>query len=210
MLMLASSLAHGAATSSTDCGSLANHYGPYDYTNPDHFHNRLPVVEQHHFTSKVENLISGESATLEQDLNYTLRTFPNHHRALWSVARLQLKTPRPLGGDPTYLTAECYFERAIQFSPQDGTARMVYGIYLHKKGEHANALAQYKDALQLMPNSSEAHYNVGLLYLDMNNMVAAREHAEKAYSMGYPLQGLKNRLVQAGQWKPPADSGKNR
>jgi hypothetical protein len=28
----------------------------------------------------------------------------------------------------------------------------------------------------------------------------AREHAERAYELGHPLQGLRNRLRRAGHW----------
>ena len=67
------------------CGSLENAYGPYDYRTDRG--NRLYLVESAHFTPVVESLISGLSGPLGAELDYTLRAFPNHHRALISDAR---------------------------------------------------------------------------------------------------------------------------
>src|SRR4051812_47506028 len=61
------------------CGSLANPYGPFDYrTSKD----KLDIVEGAHFTPDVETLRSGSTGSLGADIDYTLRTSPNHHRAL--------------------------------------------------------------------------------------------------------------------------------
>lgn len=181
-----------------DCGSLENAYGPFNYTDPDHFNNKLGVVERFHFTSKVESLIEGESGALALDIDYTLRAFPNHHRALWSAAKLQLQQ----GWSPAahYFSAECYFDRAMRFQPTDGMVRMIYGVYLHKKHAYKDALARYQEALELTPDSSEVYYNMGLLYIDTKDFTNAKIAAEKAYGMGYPLPGLKNQLTRAGYW----------
>ncbi len=40
-----------------DCGSLENAYGPYDYTNPDHRANKIPIVEGAHFQPEIEALL---------------------------------------------------------------------------------------------------------------------------------------------------------
>ncbi len=187
-----------------ECGAIENAYGPYDYTDASDRKERLPIVEQFHFTPDVENLRRGRSDTIIGDLDYTLRAFPNHHRALSSMAKYQLAHPN--SGVPPYRSAECYFDRAIRFRSSDGTARMIYGIYLLKRGDRQAALKRYEEALALMPESAEVHYNLGLLKLDLKQVDAARQHAEKAYALGYPLQGLKNKLKRMGAWseKPAA------
>lgn len=179
------------------CGLLDNAYGPYDYTNPVHRRDNLPIVEHFHFTPSVESLRAGRSDTVAGDLDYTLRAFPNHHRALFSVARLQLQEKR---ANPLYYTADCYFDRAMRMAPEDGKVRMIYGIYLARKGDREAALVRYREALTLMPDSPEVNYNVGLLYADMKQLELAKQHAIKAYQAGYPLPGLRNRLVRAGVW----------
>lgn len=181
-----------------DCGKISNPYGPFDYTNPVHVSENLPIVEKFHFTPEVEGLIRGKSDNIPGDLDYTLRAFPNHHRALYSMAKYQLTHERP----PVthYYTAECYFIRAMKFKPEDAKVRLIYGIYLHKKDQLEEAEKRYLEALEMLPESGETHYNLGLLYTDMKKYEKAKEHAKKAYDSGYPLPGLKNRLIRAGQW----------
>lgn len=180
-------------------------YGPFDYTNPQHFRDKLPIVEDYHFNSDVENLRAGMGNNVypSVELMYVLRSFPNHHRALnamgrlWREARVENSIP---AGIPPRNTAEYYFEKAHKFSPRDGTVLLLYGIHLHQSGKKEEALERYKQAEQLMPGSPELHYNLGLLYLSMNNVKMARSYATKAYNEHYPLQGLKKKLIRAGAW----------
>ncbi len=189
--------------------SLSAHaYGPFDYTNPDHYREKLPIVEGYHFNSDVENLRAGmTSAYVVTDITYVLKVFPNHHRALNSMARLWRQYRKenliPPGSDPRK-TPEYYFKRAINFAPKDGTARMLYAIHLHRSGKLQEALVRYKEAELLIPNSPELHYNLGLLYLSMNKTNRAREYAVKAYNKHYPLQGLKRKLKKIGAWNDGA------
>ena len=182
-----------------DCGQLANRYGPYDYTNQEHKVKRLPVVERAHFTPVVERLERGSTGLLADDLDYTLRAFPNHHRALYAMAKYQIANGYPL--EATYYSADCYFHRAIRFKPDDGIVWMLYGIYKHKVKKHNEALEKYKSALKLMANSAELNYNVGLLYADMQMYDQAAKHAREAYKLKFPLPGLRNLLKEKGYWK---------
>ncbi|MEL7448527.1 MAG: hypothetical protein AAFN78_04915, partial [Pseudomonadota bacterium] len=93
--LLASAQA-GAARPKEDCGPLQNAYGPFDYTNPDHVAKKLDRVERAHFDKGVENLKghltnAGGKAQLKGDIAYTLRAFPNHHRALYAMIRLHIQ-----------------------------------------------------------------------------------------------------------------------
>jgi Flp pilus assembly protein TadD len=177
-----------------ECGALENAYGPYDYIDASDRKDRLPIVEQFHFTTDVENLRRGRSDTIIGDLDYTLRAFPNHHRALNSMAKYQLA--HPTSGVPPYRSADCYFDRAMRFRSNDGTVRMIYGIYLLKRGDRQAALKRYQEALALMPESAEAHYNLGLLQLELKQVSEARQH-----------QGLKNRLKRMGAWNEQPAAG---
>jgi tetratricopeptide (TPR) repeat protein len=80
----------------------------------------------------------------------------------------------------------------------------IYGVYLAKKGDREQALVQYKNALELVPDFAEAHYNIALLYADMKRYDLANEHAQEAYNLGVPLPGLRKRLQDLGVWKPIA------
>jgi hypothetical protein len=181
------------------CGTLQNAYGPYDYSNPTDVADRLPIVEINHFTPDVENLIKGITGPVPIELDYTLRAFPNHTRALWSMARYQLEHPwRP---SDRYRSIECYFARALAFKSDDATVWMVKGMYSARKGDHAGAIKEYDRAEKLQPGIVEVSYNAGLSYFAVKNYAKARELAEKAYGQGYPLPGLKNKLIGVGEWR---------
>lgn len=170
-----------------------------DYNDPTD-REGLTVVEQFHFTPSVESLVKGASGPLGGDIGYTLDHFPNHHRALAAMMKLALreKNRKPPGAR---YTIDCYFERATRFRPNDARVRTLHGSYLLAIGRQDDALEQLEKAAVLEPANPTAHYNLGLLYLQKQQYDKARASAHLAYKMGFPLPGLKNKLVAAGQWK---------
>lgn len=183
---------------SAGCGELANAFGPYDYRSAADRMN-LPIVENNHFTPKVESLTGGITGSLGGDIDYTLRAFPNHLRALAAMGRLAIrdKTSRPTGA---HYSVECYFERALRFRPSDGLVYMVYGDYIAKLGNVDKSLELMKKAVELAPNDATANYNLGLMYLRKKDYGQAKTYATKAYALGFPLPGLRNKLMEAGAW----------
>lgn len=184
------------------CKGEPQGYGPFDYTNPKDVQNHLGVVQTYHFTPEVERLQRGKSGSLLSDLDYVLRAFPNHHRALYALIRFTTdpatKDKRGSEIGHLYSQPECYLQRALVFRPNDGRVEMLYGIYLHKLGKLADAEKHYRRATELMPQNSEAWYNLGLLLTDEKKFAEAVPVAEKAYAYGYPLDGLRRRLAAAG------------
>ena len=193
-------IAHiGYAGAFESCGPLQNAYGPFDFwTDKD----KLPIVEGAHFTPEVESLRSGKSGRLGGDIDYTLRAFPNHPRALFSMMRLgeRERTERPAG---TTYTIDCYLERAVRFRPNDAMAQLIYGIYLAKHKRQAEALKHLEVAEQFAGDSANVNYNLGLVYLDLGRYDQALKYAHTAYRLGFPLPGLRNRLQEAGRWRDP-------
>jgi hypothetical protein len=195
----------GKDLSGSPCQGLEQGYGPFDYrkyvnARPG-IETPLRIVERVHFTPKVESLASGSTSSMgpEGDLDYTLRACPNHHRALrsvieWATTGIDGTSRQP----PLKTPPECYLQRAMAYQPQDPSIPLLYGIYLHRLNRYEQAKAMYEQALRLQPNSSEAHYNLGLLLTDMEDYGSARKHADLAYRAGYPLPGLRNRLEQVG------------
>jgi tetratricopeptide (TPR) repeat protein len=207
--MLAPTLAGGAAPGPAhpECGdahdSLA---GPYDYRTMDPKMRR--EVEEHHFTPQVQMLMHGESTRIRgvrgvgRDISYTLHLMPNHPQALLAMMRLaeREKTLRAPGA--RYPVA-CYFERAIGFVPNDYNVRVLYGVYLAKNGDPGEARKQLEAATQHAPNDASVQYNAGLAYFDLKDFDKAREHARRAYSLGFELPGLRRKLEAQGKWAPP-------
>ena len=199
-------LALALPASAQECGPLrgSGQYGPYDYrTDKD----KLPVVEDHHFTPVVETLVRGQEGTLGSDLDYTLRAFPNHSRALVAMMKLgeKEKTARPAGAN---YPVECYFERAMQFRPTDRAVRVIYADYLGKTGKKTEAINQLLGVQEMDgPKNPYVPYEIGLLYFDLGDFEKSLAFAHRAYRQGATLEGLKNRLLRAGKWRdPPADA----
>jgi hypothetical protein len=183
------------------CGAIEkSDNGPYDYRLVRD--NRLHVVEQNHFLPKVESLVSGNTGSLGADIDFTLRAFPNHHRALLSMMRLseRLKTPKPVGAN---YSVECYFDRALRFQPTDNTARMIYATYLTKMGRTADVLKQLDIVGKTAEDNPFTHYNMGLIYFDVKEYDRALAEAHIAYSLGFVRTELKDQLVSVGKWKEP-------
>jgi tetratricopeptide (TPR) repeat protein len=177
-------------------------YGPFDYSqrqsiDPHH----LDIVEGAHFTSEVENLVAGHSGYLDGDLDYTLRAWPNHHRALLSIARYQFKINSKLAKGKLITPPECYFQRAINFSPKDAVTASLYGYYLRETRHFKDAALAYEEALKLAPNTAKIEYAYSLLLIDLKQYDNALIQAKNAYQHGRPPQGLKNILIKLGVWK---------
>ena len=159
----------------------------------------LYTVESNHFNQNVETLRSGMSAYIGAELHFVLHRFPNHPRALAALMRLsdREKLDRPKGA---YETVECYLWRAVVWSPDDATAKALYGIHLLNKQRLDDALELLNEANELNPDSANVHYNLGLLFVQKKDYEKAMLHAKKAYALGFPLPGLKEKLRQAKAW----------
>lgn len=178
-----------------------NGIGPWNYLNAhDRNHpKRIPIVERYHFNSDVQTGRRGQNGTVLGDLHYTLNMVPNHHRALYSLINYHLKH-KPIV--PFTRSVDCYLQRARTFEPKDGTVHMLEGIYAARLDQLERAELSYQRALEIMPDSAELHYNVGLLYFELGRYAAANEHAVKAYSLGSQLPGLRRKLIRKGAWDP--------
>ena len=187
------------------CGSLENGFGPYDYR-VERGQN-LRLVEGAHFTPAVEGLLRGNTAkTPGGDLDYTLRAYPNHHRALMSVMRYSEKLNSPHPRDLRY-SVECYFDRAVRFRADDPIVRMIFATFLaHQKKRMPDALKQLETARELAKDNAFTHYNIGLIYLDLKEYDRALAQAHVAYALGFTQPALREGLVAAGRWKEPDPS----
>lgn len=206
--------ARGAAI----CGSLQNNNGPYEYR-PDHYRpapldrvpqsEKLRIVETNHFSAGVAALVKGQTARHPGvDLDFMLREFPNHHRglaALLKVARGGLNIA--MVGLP--LPAECYFDRALRFAPNDTVARLLYAQFLILRSRTEEANAEIDSAVSYAEESLLTHYNCGLMYFEAKNFEAALRQAHYVYARGFEATPLEKQLRAVGQWREAAtDSAK--
>ncbi|WP_116364713.1 tetratricopeptide repeat protein [Parahaliea mediterranea] len=188
----------GTTFRGTPCRGEWMNYGPYDYLQRNAIPEKLTIVERHHFTPAIEQLVAGEKVV--PNIDYTLRAWPNHHRALYSIIRVYLMGNVRLGQHKGS-TPECYLQRALNYSPEDPVAHMLFGIYLQRKGKTEQAMKMYQQAEKLDPMNMQVKYNLGLLFARQGDYVAAREYARQVYNAGFPLAGLRERLQSANQWQ---------
>jgi tetratricopeptide (TPR) repeat protein len=181
-----------------DCGPLANSFGPYDYRTASV--GTLKMVEDYHFTPKVERLVAGQSGEIDGDLDYTLRVFPNHHRALLSLAKfsIQKKTTKLVN---MHYRVPCWFERGMRYAPTDGEVHAVYGYYLTRLGKNEEALEALQRAIELGSDSGNTYYNLGLVQVSLKKYDEALANAKIARERGFTLPGLKRKLEALGRWR---------
>jgi len=190
-----------AAQQASACGPLENAFGPFDYRKPHP--NEKHLVESAHFTSVVESLIRGTTNRLPGgDIAYTLRAFPNHHRALIATVRLaqREKTDKPA---QLVYTVDCWFERATRFQPDDPVVRMIYASWLGPRGRREEAMAQLAQAERVAGDNAFTHYNLGLSYLELGAFDRALTKAHHAQALGMVRPDLADRLRASGHWREP-------
>lgn len=199
IVAFAAFLAAGSAQAANFCGPIKNAYGPYDYRKAASLTNEFDLVHGAHFTPEVENNIKGNASYIAGDIDYTLRAWPNDPRALAAMSRQSMieKTLKPRGAN---YPVDCYFLRAFQFAPDDGTPHAVYGNHLMATGKSDLAMAEFKRAVALDPENPTINYNAGLAYFQAKDYDKALLHAKKAYALNFPLPGLKNKLASVGKW----------
>ncbi|CAG0956398.1 hypothetical protein ANRL3_00578 [Anaerolineae bacterium] len=167
-------------------GGAHQGYGPFDYiTQKD----KLPVVEGAHFTPKVAALISGERSYLAGDLDYTLRAFPNHHRALESLIELALRSKTTSIPNMTF-SVPCFLIRASKFVPTDGLVNALYANYLSRIGQKELAKSEAELAIKKTPNNPRVAYNIGLAYFYLGDYKSAKEYSDMAKKLGSSAVGL--------------------
>ena len=162
-------------------------------------------VEGAHFTAGVRQGKYGNAGSLEGDLDYVLRHFPNHPQALYVMGNLQAKdhfNPRRRSDRKDYFfwSIDCYLKRAIELNNSYASTYLVAAILMHKRKDYKNAEINYKKAIALDSENVESYYNLGLLYFDMKLYEKAKENAVKAYEGNYPLLGLKQKLKNSNHW----------
>lgn len=176
------------------CGEIyTRHYGPYDYRTE---RDRLRIVEEAHFSPQIQAL-AGSEWDLAGNLNYTLKSAPNHHRALVAVVRFGEKF-KSEQTEHLEFPIECYFNRALRFRPDDTVVRALYAQYLGKRGRKADAIQQLDAAIPLAVENPLSQYNIGLVFFELKEYQRALQQAQRAREMGFERPELMEQLRKVG------------
>lgn len=156
----------------------------------------LEAVAQLHVRPGQEHFRGRRYELAFNEARFILKLFPNHPQGLVLLAQIceQWRSPR--------CGVEEAFQTAIAVNPKASGTYTTQGIYLHRKHRYADAIASFKQALELDPDSLNANYSIGLAYLEMKQYELANQHAQRAYALGAPFPALRTKLQKAGYWKP--------
>jgi tetratricopeptide (TPR) repeat protein len=159
--------------------------------------NRIIInkVQKAHLGPGVECLEQARYWCAHQNLDFVLRWIPNHGRALDLYSQLAIARGRPESVIP-------YLDYALRFDHDNPALPVVYGIHRYRTGDFEAAAERFRQALNRNSESAEAHYHLGLSLAELGRWEAAREHAHRAYDLGYPLPGLREKLRREGEWRP--------
>lgn len=184
--------------------------GPYDYLDQDPqnlWHIR--DVNANHLIHIKPDLAGGRVNHALGQIHYILIRIPNHYEAFQWLGKIATKYPGR-EYDPDQIgageelafppTVECYYDRAFRYRPNDSNLRLLFAIHYHITDQLDKAIEQYKIAESMRENSPDIQYNLGLAYFDRKEYDLSAVHAQRAYALGYPLPGLRNKLQAVGEW----------
>ena len=156
----------------------------------------LRNVDKYHLGLATDKLRAHAYESGFGDIGFMLNYFPNHPQALMLLIELcdQWKSYR--------CDAQDRFENAIAVNPDIAATYVLQGIYLFRTKRLPAAVASLENAVKLDPESLNAHYNLGLVYFETKQFDLANAEAQRAYQLGAPLPGLRDKLTRAGKWKP--------
>ena len=157
----------------------------------------LRLVEQHHIEPGVRKMRAGSYGFARDDFEFILRYFPNHPRVLALYSELcDVRWKKPL------CDTDLFFRKAIEVNERVPETFIINGVHLQRVNRLPEAIESYKRAIALDPASGNAHYNLGLIYVEQKQFELANRHAQLAYALGIQFPGLRDKLTQAGQWTP--------
>ena len=90
-----------------------------------------------------------------------------------------------------------YVDEALRINPNLEAAYSAKALILRQQGSLEDAAQTLLAGLEIDGDSAELNYFLGLTYLDLHRVDLAKTYADKAYSLGYPLPGLRNKLARA-------------
>jgi tetratricopeptide (TPR) repeat protein len=166
-------------------------------------------VHMHHYCAGLAYL---HRAGMETDPKARSSALHNAAReAGYTYSRIQAQSSQTLFVDVSLALAEIslrngepgksirYLEKAAQQVPRDERIYLAMSSDYRKQGKMDLALQALKRGEAATGGGSATlHYYLGLASLESGDKQSAVEYARKAYSAGFPLPGLRNKLAAAG------------
>jgi Flp pilus assembly protein TadD len=152
--------------------------------------------------SRLESDDSRRKYMLRQAENETLFTVERSNKYAPEFVYLAIQMATIMNERGNTAAAVALLESVIVGQPTNDVIYSAAAIMQRKLGnlEEAKAtLLQGHEALE--GRSAEICYNLGLISLELGDVDAAEKYAQLAYQLGYPLPGLRAKLVKLGRLK---------
>lgn len=132
------------------------------------------------------------------ELNFAVPRIPPSVFVHWKLQTIQARVLYAAGKKEPAIDA---LRTIIRRKPDSVDAYVVLGNFLYKEHKYADARDVLQTGLEKVPKpTAEMHYFLGMILFKQGSFDNAREQAQQAYKIGYPLPGLRNRLKAAGHW----------
>ncbi len=134
-----------------------------------------------------------------EEINYSKSRTPAEHFMVAEMAVTQSQAFRFLG---MYDQANDLIRDTLLLHPEHDKLYTSLAIILRENKKISEALELLSNGVdKVNRKSSELHYVYGLLLFESKQYSESMQQAQIAYSLGYPLPGLKLKLKEVGYWK---------
>ena len=113
-----------------------------------------------------------------EELQFVLRYFPNHPKALQLMGTIAKVTDAPALAIP-------YYENALRRYPEYAITHAQYGTYLVDVGNVQAGIPHLNKAIEMDPNLAQAYAALAAAYKKNGSSDLARDAAAKARELGY-------------------------
>jgi tetratricopeptide (TPR) repeat protein len=94
----------------------------------------------------------------------------------YAISLMKREKEARAGGDPR--AAQTLLEKSVRLDPKYGAAYVELGALAFQRGDFAQAIKEYQQAIAVSPQTSEAHYRLSLAYKRSGDDAAAKREME--------------------------------
>ncbi len=150
--------------------------------------------------SKLERTEDRRKYMLRQAYNETLYTLERSNKNAPHFAYLAIQMATIMSESGNSNAAIALLQDVIAHQPGNDVMYSATAIMQRKNGDLDAAKSTLLQGHEVLEGrSAEICYNLGLISLEMGDIDEAEEFAQLAYQLGYPLPGLRTKLVEMGR-----------
>ncbi len=130
------------------------------------------------FLGQMEKTVNGPLTCAEEKLAQFAKQQPANAAAnyYYAVSLIKREKDARTGVDPH--AAQTLLEKSVRLDPKYGAAYVELGALAFQRGDFAQAIKNYQQAIAVSPQLSEAHYRLSLAYKRSGDDAAAKREME--------------------------------